>query len=283
MNGKPRISIITISFNAAEPLRRTIESVNAQTYPFVEHVLVDGGSNDGSVELIEHLARRAPSWLSERDDGISDAFNKGTRLARGDYLCYLNAGDVFASADVLARVAEQIEAAPEGKPTVYFGDFISVTGGVARQHQTSAALADFAWDNPINHQSAFVPRALALAHPYEERLKLGMDYDLWLRLLPVAEFRKLPLAVAVFELGGRSSSPAWEVHGLVMHRVLWHLNRGSRFDIRDLLVLLVRAARFRFNFVVRRLIGQRLSLAIRAAKSRRLEKTRAPQPEQRFA
>lgn len=281
MKPEPFFTIVTISYNVREALERTIESVNKQSYLFVEHVFVDGGSSDGTVELIQRLAQRSPRWLSEPDKGISDAFNKGTRMARGDYICYLNAGDVFATPDVLARTAAEIRSQAESRPTVYFGDFISNHGGLERVHVTSAAPAEFAWDNPINHQSALVPRSMALAHPYDVRLALGMDYDFWLRLLPEADFHKLPFAVAVFELGGRSSTPAWEVHGLVMHRVLWHLNRKTRFGVGDLLVLLRRALRFRVNFLVRAVLGKRLSLAIRAAKTR--WQLRARQPQRRFA
>ena len=202
----PLISIITIGYNAAPALRRTIESVNEQTFVDIEHVLIDGGSSDGSPAVIQRMARRNAWWLSEPDRGIADAFNKGTRHAKGAYVCYLNAGDTFAGPDVLERVARQIARSRSAEPTVFFGDFISSSLGILRTHQASAAPEDFAWDNPINHQSAFIPRELALAFPYDERLTLGMDYDLWLRLLKVARFEKVPGAIAVFELGGRSSA-----------------------------------------------------------------------------
>ncbi len=265
---RPVFSIITISYNAAAALRRTIESVNAQTYASIEHVLIDGGSTDGSQELISSLARRRPNALSEPDRGIADAFNKGTTRARGEYVCYMNAGDVFESADVLERVAAAIAAAAPAPAAIYFGDFISVLDGVPRRHVASAALADFAWDNPINHQSAFVPRALAVAHPYDERLALGMDYDFWLRVIDRAAFRKLDFPICLFEMGGRSSAAAWEVHSLVIHRTLWHINRGTRFSAGDLAVLTARTLRFKILRGVRAVLGRRLSLAARAAKSR---------------
>ena len=269
----PTLTIVTISFNAGEALRRTIESVNGQNYPLIEHVFVDGGSTDGSVELIRSLARREARWVSEPDEGIADAFNKGTRNARGDYICYLNAGDTFAADDVLSRVAAHIRSSEGDADYIYYGDFISVSGGVERTHRTSSAIDDFAWDNPINHQSAFIPRQLATAFPYDNRLTLGMDYDLWLRVHGAARFRRLPFPIAVFELGGRSSCPAWEVHGLVMHRILWHINRGSRIELWDLVILGKRALRFKLNAAVRLLLGKRLSLAVRATKTRRLERS----------
>lgn len=272
----PLLSIITICFNAGEALRRTIESVNEQTYLDIEHVIIDGGSTDVSVDLIKNLARRNVRWVSEQDEGIADAFNKGTALTQGNYVCYLNAGDAFVSPQVLTQAASQMERNDPKAAAIFYGDFISTSNGVQRLHRTSSRVEDFAWDNPINHQSAFVPRALAIEYPYDKRLVLGMDYEFWLRLIKVAEFKKLNFPVAIFELGGRSSTPRWEVHNLFIHRALWHINRGSRVDISDIAKLAVRAMRFKLNHVVRLILGKRISSSIRAAKSRRLERKSKP-------
>lgn len=268
----PRISVITIGFNAAPALRRTIASVNEQTFADIEHILIDGGSTDGSPAEIQRLARRNAWWLSERDRGIADAFNKGTRHAQGDYLCYLNAGDVFADARVLERVAAAMAQARTPSPTVFYGDFVSNALGVLRRHRASAEPRDFAWDNPLNHQSAFVPRALALALPYDERLTLGMDYDFWLRALPLARFEKVPGPIAIFDLGGRSSAPEWVTHSVMVHRALWHLNRGTRMGWTDGWGVVFRVGRLRFKFAVRALLGVRASAALRSARSYWIER-----------
>lgn len=269
-------SVITISFNVREALRRTIESVNEQTYPHVEHVFIDGASTDGSPALIRRLALRGVRLTSEPDNGIGHAFNKGTQQSRGHYLCYLNAGDQFAAPDVLARAAEVIEQSPRAQPTVFYGDFISMDREGPRLHRASADLRDFEWGNPINHQAAFVPRGTALAFPYDERLMLGMDYDFWLRIIERVRFHKLEFPVSIFEMGGRSSAPAWEVHNLNIHRMLWHINRGTRLGAKDMLTIAALAARLKFKWAVRRLLGERLSLAIRSAKSRRIEQRSRP-------
>ena len=274
----PRFSIVTITFNAADALRRTLESVNAQTFAGVEQIVVDGGSTDGSVEVIARCGRRVAWWVSEPDAGIADAFNKATRQASGDYICYLNAGDVFAAHDVLERVAARIGHQTSMEPTIYFGDFVSSHEGVQRLHHASAALEDFAWDNPINHQSAFVPRSLAQAQPYDVRLTLGMDYDFWLRAMKTARFEQVPGPIAIFELGGRSSASAWVVHSLIIHRTLWHVNRGSRLGAGDWVGIATRAIRLKLKLGVRRLLGRRLAGAIRAAKSRRLTRLQASAP-----
>lgn len=258
MTDSPRISVITICFNAREALRGTIESVNAQTYPELEHILVDGGSPDGSPALIERLARRNVRWVSESDGGIADALNKGTLLARGDYFCYLNAGDVFAERETVARCAARIAAVRPATPAVFFGDYFSSRDGRRRRQRTSARRADFAWTNPVNHQSVFIAASLARGHPYDRRLQLGMDYDLWLRVMAEAPFIKLDFPVAVFALDGRSSDPAWAVHNLVVRRVLWHVNRGSRIGVADILALGARAAGLQARFLLRKLLGPAL-------------------------
>src|SRR5262245_28679248 len=87
----PLVSIVTVSLNAATTIERTIESVQAQTFPSIEHIFIDGASTDGTLDLIRRLARRQDYWLSESDNGISDAFNKGVASARGRFVQILNA------------------------------------------------------------------------------------------------------------------------------------------------------------------------------------------------
>jgi glycosyltransferase involved in cell wall biosynthesis len=264
-----KYSIITISLNAAGDLKRTVESVNEQTHPGVEHVIIDGGSLDRSAEIVKAIAHRDVRWVSEPDGGIADAFNKGTALGTGDFFCYLNAGDTFVSAETLSKVAESMAIGGSVQTAVYFGDYVSVVHGIERTHSTTAAPEAFAWFNPLNHQSAFVPRDLAKQNPYDARLALGMDYDFWLRIAPVAEFRKLPFPVARFALDGRSSSPAWAVHNLVVRRVLWHTNRGTRIEFGDLIILCAKAVRLKGRLALRELLGPRFARSFRRFKASR--------------
>ncbi len=259
-------SIITISLNARDALKRTIESVNLQTYHSIEHVIVDGGSKDGSTDIIQNNAQRNVKWVSEKDNGIADAFNKGTILATGDYVCYLNAGDVFADPCVLANVADAIVIDAQDL-TVFYGHFYSIRDNVCTFHEASARLEDFSWNNPINHQSAFVPTALARRYPYDMRLRLAMDYDFWLRVRQNTRFQKLEFAVAVFASDGRSSDPAWSVHNLIVRRTLWHVNLNSRFEFNDVVNLAWKAAKLRLRFIGQRLLGEHLMQIIRRSKA----------------
>ena len=167
---KMKLSIITITYNNAEGLLRTIQSVQAQTFRDFEHIIVDGGSTDGSVEIIRQYAdneairlqgykatrqekngkaddtlpnrpiasspnRHEICWISEKDRGVYDAQNKGIRLAHGEYCYFLNAGDTFCADDVLERMFSPnslIASSPNRQPDILYGNEIIVDGNGQR-------------------------------------------------------------------------------------------------------------------------------------------------------
>lgn len=130
-----KFTIVTITYNAADVFMRTADSVARQTYPAVEHIIVDGASSDGTQKLAEEYKKASDAAenghevriVSEPDKGLYDAMNKGRRLATGDYICFLNAGDFFPSADTLSVIATNAhldECVSEDKPLpgVLYGD-----------------------------------------------------------------------------------------------------------------------------------------------------------------
>ena len=92
---KPVISIVTICFNSASTVEETIKSVLGQDYPYIDYVMIDGGSTDGTVDIINRYAERLGYFCSEPDKGISDAFNKGVKRAKGDIVCIINSDDIL--------------------------------------------------------------------------------------------------------------------------------------------------------------------------------------------
>ena len=113
----PVVSIITIVYNGAETIEKTIKSVAALTYPHVEYIVVDGGSKDGTVDLIQKYPSHIARWISEPDKGLYDAMNKGIDLATGQYLWFINSGDEAASPDILNQMFAQCADAD-----VYYGN-----------------------------------------------------------------------------------------------------------------------------------------------------------------
>lgn len=110
LRDKPLISIITVVFNGATTLEDTIRSVLQQTYDNIEHIIIDGGSNDGTLDVIRKYDAKVDYWLSEQDMGIYDAMNKGIALASGDYIGMLNADDFFASSQSVQKIVERLVA-----------------------------------------------------------------------------------------------------------------------------------------------------------------------------
>ncbi len=107
---KPLISIITVVINGAATLRDTIESVLSQTYDNLEYIVVDGGSNDGVIDILQQYEHAIDYWVSEKDNGIYDAMNKGIALSSGEYVGTMNADDLFATSDVVQSLADRLKA-----------------------------------------------------------------------------------------------------------------------------------------------------------------------------
>ncbi|MFT4805390.1 MAG: glycosyltransferase involved in cell wall biosynthesis, partial [Psychroserpens sp.] len=108
-----KLSIITINFNNAVGLKKTIESVVNQTSNDFEYIVIDGGSNDGSVDVIKEYEAKVSYWVSEVDKGIYHAMNKGILLAKGDYLEFLNSGDILVNETVIQKIIPELNVGVE--------------------------------------------------------------------------------------------------------------------------------------------------------------------------
>ena len=178
----PLVSIITIVLNAARTLERTIASVQVQSFPAVEQILVDGGSTDGTLDIIRRMARPQDFWISEKDRGISDAFNKGVAMARGRYVLVLNADD-WLSPDQIGQSVRALEASAAD---FVFGDLIFYEGDrpLFRYHGDP----DYAQKVRRRWPSVGHPTLLAAKSCFERIgmfdpvYRNAMDYDWLLRL-----------------------------------------------------------------------------------------------------
>ena len=121
MNQSVKFTIITITYNAAQWLERTILSILSQSYGNIEYVIIDGASTDGTVDIIRQYAPGVSFWLSEPDKGLYDAMNKGLQHATGDYVWFINAGDTFYAANTLQQVAILLEGKKRW-PDILYGE-----------------------------------------------------------------------------------------------------------------------------------------------------------------
>ncbi len=190
----PLISIVTPSFNQAKYLEATIQSVLEQDYPNLEYIIVDGGSTDGSIDIIRAYQDRLAWWTSETDQGQTDAINKGFARARGEISAWLNSDDTYQPGAITAAVSF-LRANPD--VGLVYGDvnFIDASGAVIGQF--NAKQTNY---RRLRRGGVYVPQQAAFwraalwrqVGPLDPSFYFAMDYDLWVRLARVAEIRYLP-------------------------------------------------------------------------------------------
>jgi glycosyltransferase involved in cell wall biosynthesis len=169
----PLVTVITVVFNGATELSRTIESVLAQTYQNLEYIIVDGGSTDGSVNILRHHDHQITHWISEPDAGIFDAMNKGIALAHGEWINFMNAGDCFCHSNVVASV---FPLPHDSALTVVYGDTLVDYESYTVLRRAKAA--EQLWKgSQFCHQSAFIQRAYHTTHRYNTANKFCADFE----------------------------------------------------------------------------------------------------------
>lgn len=176
MYNNPTFSIITVVYNNVRDIEHTLKSVVSQTYKHVEYIVIDGLSTDGTLDVIEKYRPQISVILSEKDNGIYDAMNKGLALATGDYVLFLNSGDELYSKETLANLAE----VSEGADIIYGETFLineqrEIIG--ERRHKVPAYFnwKSFRYGMNICHQAIYIKRTIA--EPYDLQYKLCADID----------------------------------------------------------------------------------------------------------
>ena len=196
-----RYSVVTINYNNKDGLRRTIKSVISQTYADFEYIIIDGGSTDGSVDVIKEYTEHITYWVSEPDKGIYNAMNKGTSHATGDYIIFMNSGDCFHSSDVLSFVTNYQEDIICGK--ILRGNSTKPCG----HQKDTITLIDLVRDT-LPHQAMFIKRDVMTKYPYDEKYKIYADWKFCVEAIIVGNcsFRNIDIIVANYDLSGVSAS-----------------------------------------------------------------------------
>jgi glycosyltransferase involved in cell wall biosynthesis len=208
MSQLPLVSILTPSFNQARFLEETILSVLAQDYPNLEYLIVDGGSTDGSGEIIQRYTGRIAWWVSEQDEGQTDAINKGFAHAKGEILAWLNSDDTYLPGAVSAAV-KSLEAHPEAALVYADANLVdeqNLTIGQFPAKQTDLKHL-LCGSVHIPQQTTFFRASYwQQVAPLDPSFQFAMDYDLWVRLAKLAPLVYIPGLWANFRLHGEGKS-----------------------------------------------------------------------------
>ncbi len=204
-------SVITVTKDNLDGLTHTVKSTALQTHTDYEHIIIDGASTDGtsayinSVILSESEGYQKIIFMSEPDDGLYDAMNKGLAKATGDYVIFMNAGDVFADADILELIAEQMETHPD----FLYGDALETDSSGNLFYKKAHPYTKAARGMFTHHQSMIYKRELIADLRYDTAYKLAADYDFTLRALNnVQRVTYCPFPICIFESGGLSQTHA---------------------------------------------------------------------------
>jgi glycosyltransferase involved in cell wall biosynthesis len=247
--GKPLVSIITVVYNGERYLEPAIRSVLGQTYDNLEYLIVDGDSTDASLDIIRKYEDRIDYWVSEPDEGISDAMNKGVLLSRGEIVAHLHADDHYASESVVLSVQKAFSR-DQGAKWLTGGMYIIGPDGNPLQE---IRVREYSYDrltgnNIILHPSTFIRReAIERVGLFDRSLKYAMDYDLWMRLGAIGDPITIDEPLSCFRAHARSRSivscdsaffEEWTVRKkflmnnrrkMLYHYFLYHVNKyGNR-------------------------------------------------------
>lgn len=199
-----KLSIITVNLNNRAGLQKTIESVVNQSYKDFEWIVIDGGSTDGSRELLEQYAAHFAYWVSEPDKGIYNAMNKGIDAAKGEYLQFLNSGDWLNTSETLNEFfSDPLEGdVLYGDQDYYDGDKLVES----RKHPDNLSLK-YLYEWSLGHSSSFIKRELLLEEPYNENYRIVSDWEFFLKkALEDKSFIHRSITVGCFDLSGISTA-----------------------------------------------------------------------------
>lgn len=201
-----KISIVTVNYNNSVELEKTVKSIENQKYDRIEHLIVDGGSTDGSLEIIKNYADRKPyvKWVSESDNGIYHAMNKGVKMVTGDAIYFLNSGDIMFDKNVLGNIAKTFK---KSNADFVFGDIVEVYETQEKKRKYWNVSKLFLYGHMICHQACFFKKSLVEEIGFfNESLRITSDYEYLLKIFNNSSFirKYLPEIVVFYDKSGVS-------------------------------------------------------------------------------
>ena len=200
--GKPLITIVTVVYNGEQYLEGTVLSIIEQSYDNVEYIIIDGGSTDGTLDIIRKYENVIDYWISEKDEGIYDAMNKGIQLASGGWINFMNAGDCFYTKNILKKIFS--EDCLEGTDIIYGNHQVHYLSG--RKRSVKAGEIKKIWKgSQFCHQASFTRTSYHKQFKFNTCSRIIADFEFFYRAWKKeARFMVIPLIVTSFEAGGIS-------------------------------------------------------------------------------
>lgn len=201
----PKISVVTVCYNAVDTIEETMLSVLNQSYDNIQYIIIDGGSTDGTKDVIKKYSDKLAYWVSEHDQGIFDAMNKGLDIATGDYINFLNSGDLFFDNTTIAKIAGEMR---KKGSSIYYGDVLYKNNEdfyklkLVPFYQSKRKLRGMG----MCHQAIFLRTDLAKKYKFDRNFKLAADYNMVMKIYD--EYRVIShvdLPIVVYNLEGVSA------------------------------------------------------------------------------
>lgn len=193
---QPIITIITVAYNVVNTIEKTILSVINQTYPDIEYIIIDGGSFDGTISIIEKYSSKISYWISEKDNGIYDAMNKGIEKANGKYIQFLNASDVLYKKNTIQHIIENL---PNNDVDVIYGNII-IERKNEFQYMKPASLETFKNRFPIYHPSTWVKSEIMKKMKFDTTFSIAADFNFFrIIYFQKCQFHYIPIYFTIFD------------------------------------------------------------------------------------
>lgn len=199
---QPFITVVTVCYNSKDHIKETITSVINQSYSNKEYIIIDGASTDGTLEIIEPLRKHIDAFISEPDNGIYHAMNKAVAKSLGEWVIFMNAGDIFVDNSILKQVSYSLNKDID----VLYGDILVLKNKKLEVKEAPQKIDDF-HRMPFCHQAVFTRTSLLNEYPFDEKYHFSADFKLYKELqLNNFRFQKTPIPITVYDRTGISNS-----------------------------------------------------------------------------
>lgn len=206
---KPALTVITVVYNNVKHIKRTLLSVINQTYKNIEYIVVDGASTDGTLEIINQYSNKITTIISEKDDGIYYAMNKGLALAKGDFVLFMNSGDEIYDLTTVEKIFLLPYANIYYGETLMINDDLNIIGQRRHKSPKKLTIDSFKYGMSVSHQAILIKTQLT--QPYNTHFKLSADIDWILNALKKAKtVTNTNMYLAKYLVGGMSKTKHWQ-------------------------------------------------------------------------